>query len=396
MSDTVETKPDQLPQGAPTAPAGGPPPQAPAAPPAAPKRKPPVMVIGIVLVAFIIGGYFGARWWMHRQAFVGTDDAQVAADLVSVSSRVPGRLAELSVDEGDAVKAGQVIAKLDDKDFKAQAAQAETALAVAKSNLAASQTGVSLQSSTSSAQIAQADAGVATAQANLTRARADAGKASDDLTRTEKLFAVGGISRRDLDAARAMAATNNAAVASAIGQLRSAQENANLARASAQQVEIKKGSVETVQAQIKQAEAALATAHLQLEHTVITAPANGIVARRMANVGEQVQPGQGIYSLAKTDTVWVLAYVEETQIRRVRQGAPVEVHIDAFPNKVFQGQVALVNVVTGSQFSLMPQNNASGNFTKVVQRIPVKITVQDPEHQLKPGMSAVIDIDAKH
>ncbi|MDB5098435.1 MAG: secretion protein HlyD [Cyanobacteria bacterium RYN_339] len=392
MSETTETKPDQ----AAATPTAGPPPKAPNAPPAAPKRKPPFLVIGVVAVIFVITAYYGWGWWTHRQAFVATDDAQVAADLVTVSGRVPGHIAELPVDEGATVKAGQVIAKLDDTDFKAQVAQAESALVVAKSNLQSSQTGVSLQTSQNTASIAQAEAGVTTAAANLTRARADANKASDDLGRVQKLYAVGGISRRDLDSARAMAQTNNAGVASAAGQLRASQEAANLARANAQAVDIKKGSVETVQAQIRQAEATLANAKLQLSHTVITAPANGIVARRMANVGEQVQPGQGIYAVAKTDTIWVLAYVEETQIRRVAQGAPVDVHIDAFPHKVFKGQVALVNVVTGSQFSLMPQNNASGNYTKVVQRIPVKVTVDDPDHQLKPGMSAVIDIEARH
>lgn len=143
-----------------------------------------------------------------------------------------------------------------------------------------------------------------------------------------------------------------------------------------------------------QAEANLRSAQLQLDHTTIFAPANGIVARRMANVGEQVQPGQGIYSVAKTDDIWVLAYIEETEIRRVRPDAAVDVHIDAFPNQVFQGKVSLVNAVTGAEFSLMPQNNAAGNYTKVVQRIPIKVTVADPNHVLKPGMSAVIDIDA--
>jgi membrane fusion protein (multidrug efflux system) len=353
------------------------------------------VLLGIVAIGVLVGGFYATRWWMHHRAFVSTDDAQVAGDLVNISARIPGHVAEVLVDEGQAVKAGDVLARLDDADFKAQVAQAQAALAVAESNLASSQTGVSFQESQTNAQIAQADAHVATARAGVMRARADAAKAADDLVRVQQLFKVGGISRQQLEASRAGASTAAAGVASAQGQLRAAEEARNLAMAGTQQVEIKKGGVSTVEAQIQQARAALESAKLQLAHSVITAPANGMVARRTTNVGEQVAPGQGLFSLAKTDTVWVLAYVEETEIRRVAPNASVHVHIDAFPREEFKGNVALVNAVTGSQFSLMPTNNASGNFTKVVQRIPVKITVADPDHRLKPGMSAVIDIDAR-
>jgi membrane fusion protein (multidrug efflux system) len=160
-------------------------------------------------------------------------------------------------------------------------------------------------------------------------------------------------------------------------------------------VTIKQGGVSTVQAQIKQAEAAVQSARLQLAHTTIAAPAEGLMVRKIAHAGEQVAPGQAIYAVAETDHVWVTAYIEETNIRRVREGAPVDVEIDAFPHRKFEGKVAFVNAVTGGQFSLLPANNAAGNFTKVVQRIPVKIAVSDPNHELKPGMSAVIDIDAR-
>jgi membrane fusion protein (multidrug efflux system) len=436
MNETTET---QLPLDTSQAPPnGGPPPgsapgpggKPPSSPssgpgnaPAVPKRKPPFVLMAVLGILLIVGGIFGGRWWAHRQAFVATDDAQVAGDLVAVSARVPGHIAQLLADEGQTVKENQVIAKLDDTDFRAQIAQAEAALAVAKSNLASSETGVSLQASTNTAQISQGEAGVQsaeagvqttsanvmTATAGLATARANARKYGEDAKRTRKLFAVGGASRQQLEAADAAAQAADASIAASQGQLASArgqlasahgglasaQQSLNLARANTQQVEIKRGGVSTVQAQIQQAQAALTTAKLQLDHTTILAPNNGIVARRMANVGEQVQPGQGIFSIAKTDNIWVLAYIEETEIRRVHQGAAADVHIDAFPNQIFKGKVSLVNAVTGSEFSLMPQNNASGNFTKVVQRIPIKLSVEDPNHQLKPGMSAVIDVDAK-
>ncbi|HEY9855569.1 MAG TPA: HlyD family secretion protein, partial [Stenomitos sp.] len=363
--------------------------------PAPAKRKPPVPLLVVLGVGLVVGGGYGAKWWSHRQAFVSTEDAQVASNLVSISSRVPGRLAVLLVDEGQEVKAGQVIAKLDDTDFKAQLAQAEAALAVAKTGLKTSETGVSLQSAQSSTQIAQAESGVRAAKAGLATATANAEKARADLSRVEKLYAAGGVSQQMLEAARTAATATEAGVTAAKSQLSSVEEGLRMAQAGTQQVSIKKGSVETVQAQIAQAEAGVNMAKLALDHATITAPVDGIVARRIANVGEQVAPGQGIYSVTETDKVWIQSYIEETNIRRVHPDADVEVHVDAFPKETFHGKVTQIGAVTGSQFSLLPQNNAAGNFTKVVQRIPVKITVEDGQHQLKPGMSAVIDIDSR-
>lgn len=374
------------------APSNGRPPEAPSAPG---KRKPPVALIAVVAVALIGGGVYGAKWWIHRQAFVSTDDAQVSGNVVNVSSRVPGHIAQLLVDEGQNVKANQVVAKLDDTDFKAQLAQAQAALAVAETGLRTSQTGVFLQSTQSSTQLAQAQSAVRAAQAGLATAEANDERAHADLKRLQRLYAAGGISEQALEAARTGATAADSGVTAASSQLKSSQEAMRLAQAGTQQVAIKQGGVQTVQAQIAAAQAAVNSAQLQLDHTTITSPVDGVVARRMANVGEQVQPGQGLFAITQTNDVWVSAYVEETNIRRVHQNAPVDVHVDAYPKETFHGRVQDVGSVTGAQFSLLPQNNAAGNYTKVVQRIPVKVTVDDPKHQLKPGMSAVIDIDAR-
>ncbi|HEY9898202.1 MAG TPA: HlyD family secretion protein [Pantanalinema sp.] len=359
------------------------------------KRKPPVVLMGVLAVALAVGGVYGGKWWTHRQAFVSTEDAQVAGNLITVSSRVPGRIAQLLVDEGQQVEAGQVVAVLDETDFKAQLAQAEAGLAVARTGLKTSETGVSLQSTQTSTQIAQAESAVRAARAALNTAEANAEKAHADLSRIERLFAAGGISRQAYEAAKTGATAAESGVTAATSQLSSATEGVRLANAGTQAVTIKRGGVETVQAQIAQAQAAVDMAKLQLSHATLTAPVSGVIARRMSNVGEQVSPGQGLYSLTETDKVWIASYIEETYIRRVQQGAPVDVHIDAYPGKTFHGKVQQVGSVTGGQFSLLPANNAAGNFTKVVQRIPVKIAVEDQGHQLKPGMSAVIDIDAR-
>jgi membrane fusion protein (multidrug efflux system) len=364
-------------------------------PPTPAKRKPPVPLLIVLGLALVGGGIYGVKWVQHSQAYVSTDDAQVAGNLVAISSRVPGHIAQLLVDEGQTVKAGQVVARLDDADFKAALAQAEAALAVARTGLASSHIGVSLQSAQTSTGIVQAESAMHAAEASLDSARANADRAHSDLVRVTHLFEAGGTSKQALEGARTAATAANSAVTAATNQVRSAREAVRLANANTQSVSIKQGGVQTTQAQIAMAQAAVNTAHLQLDHTVITSPVDGTVARRSANVGEQVSPGQGIFSISQTNDVWINAFIEETNIRRVQPGAEVEVRIDAYPKQTFHGRVALVGSATGGSFSLLPQNNAAGNFTKVVQRIPVKVTVEDPNHQLKPGMSADIDIDAR-
>lgn len=359
-----------------------------------PRRKPPVGLIVGVGLALLAGGIYGGQWMLHRQAYVSTDDAMVSGNLINVSSRVPGHVAKLLVDEGQQVKAGQVIALLDDGDFQAQLAQAEAALAVARTGLRTSETGVSLQTTQTSTQIAQADSVVHVAKASLSTAKANAAKARADLKRVERLFGAGGTSLQALEGARTTMTAAESSVTAATSQLRSAEEGLRLANAGSQQVVIKKGGVATVEAQIHQAQASVNIAKRQLGHATITSPVDGTVARRMANVGEQVSTGQGIYAISETGNLWVSAHVEETHIARVKPDAAVEVRIDAYPGKVFHGKVSEIGSVTGSQFSLLPQNNAAGNFTKVVQRLPVRIRFAETPAELKPGMSAVIDIMA--
>lgn len=364
------------------------------APQAPPRRKPPVVAIAVVTVLLAVGGVFGVRWWLHKQAYVSTEDAQVAGDIVIASARVAGHLATIATDEGQAVKAGEPLFRLDAADFEAQLAQAEAALAVARSNLKASEVGVRYQEDTTGSQIVQAGAALEAARANVVSAAAAASKARADLGRLEALFRAGGVSRQAYDAARTAATSAAGAETVARSQLRQAEAGRAQAQAGLESVVIKEAGVQTVRAQIAQAEAAVAQARLNLAHATVLAPTDGIVVRRAANPGEQVTPGQAVVSIARTKPVWIQAYVEETQIRRVRPGAPVEVEIDAYPGVRFEGHVGTVGAVTGSQFSLMPANNASGNFTKVVQRLPVRIEVEDPAARLRPGMSAVIEIAA--
>ncbi|MGE5707761.1 MAG: HlyD family secretion protein [Bacteroidota bacterium] len=358
------------------------------------RRRPPFALIGVLSVLLLGGGVVGARWWLHQQAFVSTEDAQIAGNLVTISSRIPGKIEHLLVDEGQFVQAGQVIATLDPADLKAQLKQAEAALAVARTGLDSSNKGVTFQSEQTSTQIAQAQAQLKSAQALLDSARANAEKARADFLRIRELLAAGAVSSQSFDGARAASTAADAALASAKNQVATAQAAFTLARAGNQAVDIKRGSVKQVEAQIKQATAAVEMARLQLAHASITAPVDGTIARRMSNQGEQVTAGQGMFALVESRHLWINAYIEETKIRRVQPEAPVDFRVDAYPGKVFHGVVSQVGAATGGQFSLLPANNAAGNFTKVVQRIPVKIRVPEAEG-LKPGMSVVIDIASR-
>ncbi|HEY9766431.1 MAG TPA: HlyD family secretion protein [Chroococcales cyanobacterium] len=356
-----------------------------------PRRRPPLVLIGVLGVALLGGGIVGGRWWLHQQAFVSTEDAQVAGNLVTVSARISGRIDRLLVDEGQLVKAGQAVAFLDRSDLQAQLAQAQAALAVAQSGLKTSATGVSLQSDQTNTTILQADAQLKSARAGLNSAEANAEKSAVDLFRLRRLYEAGAVSKQSFDAARAASTSAESVLSSAKNQVSVAEAALSMARSGSQAVDIKRGSVKTVEAQIKQARAFVDMAELQLSHSSITAPVAGTVARRMVNPGEQVSPGQGLFSVSEAGNIWISAFVEETKIRRVKKGAPVEIKVDAFPDKLFHGTVSQVGAATGGQFSLLPANNAAGNFTKVVQRIPVKILVPS-NAELKPGMSAVIDI----
>lgn len=378
-----------------TAQVGGRPPIAPpGAPSASGRRKPPVAVIGVVAVALAVGGVFGVRWYEHSLAFVSTDDAQIAGNLVTVSPKVPGEIAQLMVDEGSQVKAGQVIAKLDDEDFKAQLAQAQAALAVARTGLSPTQIGVTLQTDQSETQLTQAEAGLRAARAQLAAAEANDLRATTDYQRALKLYQGGGASKQQLDGAQTAKVAADSQLTAAQSQVRNAEAGLKMAHAGTEAIAIKAQGVNTMKARIAQAMAAVDMAQLQVEHATITSPVDGTVAKRMVNVGEHVMPGQGLFDITQSGALWVEAMIQETSIARVHAGSPVNISVDAYPGKVFKGHVALVNTVTGAQFSLLPQDNSQGNYTKVVQRIPVRIDFDRTSDLLKPGMSVEVDISA--
>lgn len=318
----------------------------------------------VIALLLVVSGW----WWMSSSGKVSTDDARVKNNIVNVSTKVPGQVEELLVKEGDHVEAGQVIAKIDSASLKIQVEQAQANLVSAQAKLA------SLEAGNRPQQVAQSQASVEQAAANLDNAR-------KNYERAANLYHDGAMSAQQRDSAQT-------ALKVAQAQYDAAAQGLSL---------VNEGATEQdrqfAEAQVAQAAATLKNAQLQLNNSVIKAPISGTVAKASADTGEMVSVGQTLFSITNPADAWVEVNIEETDIGKVQVGQRVDFKIDAYPGKSFKGEVAEVGAATGSQFALLPSDNASGNFTKVTQRITVKVRVIDNNNvELKPGMSAVADI----
>lgn len=322
------------------------------------------IIIGILVVLLVAGGLW---WWYRASRIVSTDDARVKGTIVNLSAKVGGRIEKVLVGEGDNVAAGQVMAVLESQEFEAEVEQAKANLSMAEAKLAAIVAGNRPQ------EVAKASAAVYQARANMT----NAGKNSE---RDEVLYRQGAISIQQRDAART-------AYDVAQAEYMSASEQYSLSAEGSRQEDIMQA-----QAQVQQAQAALKKAQIQLNDAVIKAPVGGVVALKSVEVGEIVSFGQPLFSISNLADVWVGANIEETYIGRVKVGQHVDLNIDAYPGRSFNGTVIEVGPASGSQFALLPTENSSANFTKVTQRLPIKIKVEESEYVLKPGMSAIVNI----
>jgi len=333
--------------------------------PAAPPRRSPVPVVIAILVAFALTG-FTTQKWLYGRHHVSTDNAQIQGDVVPVLPRVSGFVASVRFRENQRVRAGDTLVVLDDRDLAAKLEQAEGDLAAAEAFAGAGH------------KVGQAEAQLAAARANVRQAEAAAWKARRDVERNRALEARGVISRQQLDDAEA-------AVRVADAQLQAAQDQVANADAA--------GTLAT--ARVAAARAARDQATLQLSYTRLLAPASGVVSRKDVEVGQLVQVGQPLMSVVPLDDVWVVANLKETEVENVATGDRVEIKVDSYPGRKFWGAVESLSPASGARFSVLPPDNATGNFTKVVQRIPVRIRIDggsDAMHVLRPGMSVVAAI----
>lgn len=323
--------------------------------------------IGLVILAVLI--VVGLLYWLDARQYASTDDSYVQAYITQISSQVGGRVTKLAVDDFQVVKEGQVLLQLDPRDFQVKLDQAKAQRA---------QTAAQLDQAV--AGLAQQVAAVDQAQANVRMAQADLGQAQADSARYRAVDPKA-VSRQQVDTASASSKSAQAKVDANRQAVVAAQAN----------VEAQKAQIEAAQASLKAADVTVANADLQLSYTTITAPRNGQTAKRTVNLGDYVQPGQSLLAVVGDDR-WVLANYKETQLASMRVGQRVTMNVDACPDRELIGRVDSFQPGSGSIFSSLPAENATGNFVKVVQRVPVKITIRREDVtrcRLSPGMSVV-------
>jgi membrane fusion protein, multidrug efflux system len=397
-----------------------------------PRRK---RTIRFIVLAFLVVALIASiPIYTYYSVRESTDDAQVDGHIVPISPRISGTIIAVLVEDNQPVKAGQELVKLDPADYQVAFEQAQAQLANAEAGLAESAANVPLTSintrgqvRTSVTQVNQYVAGVSAAQqaVNAARARLNSANASlagrqanyikvqRDLARMKSLVEKDEISRQDYDAAVATAEGSEAEVNSAKADIVEAQHNleqavaeveqarARLASATVQrrlseqvspkQLAVSEARNKAAQAQLKQGQADLDQAKLNLGYTIIRAPLDGVISRKNAEPGMQVSPGQQITALVPLDDVWVTANFKETQLKKMRIGQRVEIEVDTYgSSRKYNGHIDSIAPASGAKFSLLPPENATGNYVKVVQRVPVKIVLEPGEnrdHRLLPGMS---------
>jgi membrane fusion protein (multidrug efflux system) len=333
---------------------------------------PAVVAVGV--------GVWGFNKWSYGRAHESTDNAQVEGHIIPIVAKVGGYVLAVNVAENALVAPNAELVRIDDKEFAVKLAQADADLAAARATSGGS--GVEGQAL---AMVRTASSQRDVGEAQVIAARAQLTKAQSDLTRAKELTGKQIISRAQLDAAQA-------AYDAAQAQLSATERTVNAATSGIANAQ---AGVRLAQARLAAAQAARDNAALQLGYTIITTPLGGIVSRKQVEVGQLVQPGQTLMSIVADTGVFVTANVKETQLARVRPGQKVELEVDAYEGAVVEGEVESIASATGAKFALLPPDNATGNFTKVVQRVPVRIRITKAlgkDRPLRPGMSVLAHI----
>jgi membrane fusion protein, multidrug efflux system len=371
-----------------------------------------LFIIGAVIV-LLVGGFFA---WRYFSSYESTDDAEVDGHVMPLSARITGYVSKVNIDDNQAVQAGQVIVEIDPRDYQVAVDKARADVSDAQANAQSLNINVPVtsvnttsQTSSSEADIANAQAGISAAQqqydaaqAQLLQAQANDVKAQNDLVRYKQLVDKQEVSQQQYDQAVAAAAANDAGVASAKASASAAQQQVTQARSRLITAEANLRAAETgpsqvasirahansAEAQAQSKQAALEQAQLNLQYTRIIAPTNGVVSKNV-EVGMNVQPGQQLATLIPLDDIWVTANFKETQLKNMHPGQRAELKADA-NGRVYKGHVDSIAGSSGARLSLLPPENATGNYVKVVQRVPVKIVLdpgENADHSLRIGMS---------
>ncbi|MDE1164668.1 MAG: HlyD family secretion protein [Pseudomonas sp.] len=346
--------------------------------PAERNAKPRRVLLGLGALALVAGLGWGAHWWFSGRFFESTDDAYLQADSMTVAPKVGGYVAQVLVGDNDTVAVGQPLVRLDARKYQAALDEAQATVASRQADVARAE-----------ADLKQQDASIAQAKAELAGASADARHAQGQVQRYAPLARSGAETEErlaDLDNKAAQANTGLAAHQAAV---LSAQTRVGTLKAQLQQT----------RAQLAVAQASAQQAQLDLADTTVVSTLAGRVADRSVRVGQFTQPGTRLLTVVPVQALYLTANFKETQIGQMRPGQKVTVHVDALPGQELAGHIDSLSPGTGSQFALLPSQNATGNFTKIVQRVPVRIQLDVPDDVravLVPGLSATVDVDLRH
>ena len=399
-----------------------------------PRRRLLRILLPIVLVIAIAAG--GYELWKYFGTYESTDDAEIDGHIDAVSARITGHLQQVPVQDAQVVNQGDVLAVIDPRDFEVAVAQAEANLADAEAALQSSRSNVPIVSTNTASTLetarssrADADAGLIaaerqlnaaqanleTAQAQVAVAEANYKKDADDVERYRQLVVKDEISQQQYDQAVQTAAADKATIASRVASMNSARQSVTAQEAAVKQAQTRitqadasissaltrphqiaqtRANEKAAAARVEEQRAALDQARLNLSYTVIHAPYTGIIGKKTAEIGENVAPGESLMALVPLDDIWITANFKETQLRHMRPGQKVIFSVDAYDRK-YHGHVTGIGGASGSRFSLIPPENATGNYVKVVQRIPVRIDLdpgENKDHLLRPGMSVEPDV----
>jgi membrane fusion protein, multidrug efflux system len=400
-------------------------------------RQPRVRIAAVLIILAVAGA---AIWYWIGAGRESTDDAQVDAHVTQIAARIGGTIRRVPVADNQQINAGDILVEIDPRDYQVALEKARAELADAEASAVAAQSNVPIMSTETTSNVATAHSGVeqaqggvfgaereldaararlTTAQARVREAEANAVKAARDVERLRGLLAKDEVSQQQFDSAVAAAEAQKAAADSARSQIAEAEAGIRVAESKVvqarageqqahagletaqtgpQQVTATKARAAAAVAHAQQAKAALDQAELNLEYATVKAPVKGIVSRKSIEVGQIVQPGQPLMAIIPLETIWVTANFKETQLANVRPGQKAVVTVDAYGGRKFTGHVESIAAATGARFSLLPPENATGNYVKVVQRVPVKIALdggQDAEYLLRPGMSVVPTVYTK-
>jgi membrane fusion protein (multidrug efflux system) len=354
---------------------------------AAPKKKSKGFLIVLILLV-LVGGGFGMTKYVHSMHHEETDDAQIEANISPVIPRIAGYVVDIRVKDNQYVKAGDTLVILDSRPEQIKLQEAEAALRSAQSNLGLA----NASTAASHATVSTYEANVSTASAQIEAAKVTLQRANQDYERYSNLIKDHSITQQQFEQAEAAKLTAERQLQVLMDQKNAATRQTSAAasqtNATAQQVNIANASIQQRMADIDNAK-------LQLSYTVITAPQDGRVSKVNAMLGQLLQPGQMLFSIVADTNPWVVANFKETQMSKMRPGQRVTIHVDAFPGQPVEAKVASFSPATGARFSLLPPDNASGNFVKVVQRMPVRIEFTGNEpliKQLRPGLNVDVDV----